>query len=348
MTLAAQVDRPAFIIGSASSGTTLLGIMLDRHSAFACGPELYAFDKRQLYQPLSVVQRNFGKWLKRGLVSDGQIDTPDFFHSRPAYFCDADRLVRWMRAADSLRGFFDAFFLHYLQQRGKLRWAEKTGSNGYYLGHILKLYPLARVIHLVRDGRDVTCSLLRRDPRPYHAVSHWLYNVSAALTWRGHPAYLEVRYESLAAQPEAALRTICQHLDIPFEPQMLAPSTDDYWRRCAPVSIHSTWQNSPLDGPVSTRSIGRWRRELTPQVEALFWRMRLSPWGRRRLGGPCRGVADLMRLLGYAAEPPPALRPVPLRMCGQGLRQFWRRARDHWRCNRGLWLPLTQIAGGGR
>jgi protein-tyrosine sulfotransferase len=354
MTPQPELDRPAFIIGSASSGTTLLGVMLDRHSAFACGPELYAFDKGQIYQPLPVVRRNFGQWLKRGLVSDGQIDTPDFFHSRPAYFCDRDLLAHMMREAESLRDFFDAFFRNYLAHRGKSRWAEKTGSNGYCLGRILKLYPSARVIHLVRDGRDVVCSLLKRDPRPYHAVSHWLYNVSAALAWRGHPAYLEVRYETLAAEPEVSLRTICQHLEIPFEPQMLAASADEYWRQCAPTSIHSSWGNSPFDGGTSTRSIGRWRHELTPQVEALFWRMRLSPWGRRRLrargtdAAPvCAGVADLMRLLGYADEPPIALCPVPLRMCGQGLRQFWRRARDHWRCNRRLWLPLTQLVGRG-
>ena len=344
MTTNLQVDRPVFIVGSASSGTTLLGVMLDRHSQFACGPELYAFDKRQIYQPLPVVRRHFERWLRRGLVSDGQIDTPDFFHSREAYFCDHDRLVALMGEAESLREFFDAFFRNYLQQRGKPRWVEKTGSNGYQLEHILKLYPLARVIHLVRDGRDVVCSLLKRDPRPYHAVSHWLYNVSAALAWREHPAYLEVRYETLVAKPEATLHAICRHLDVAFEPQMLAASENEYWRQCAPTSIHASWRNSPLDDSVSTRSIGRYRHELTSEVEALFWRMQLSRWGRRRLRATHRGAADLMRLLGYADEPPVGLRRVPLRLYRQGFRHFWRRVRDYWRCNHRLWLPLTQVA----
>lgn len=339
-----QVDRPVFIVGSASSGTTLLGVLLDRHSQFACGPELYAFDKRQIYQPFPVVQAAFANWLRRGLVSDGQIDTADFFHSRDAYFCDREMLVQLMQEATSLRAFFDAFFRHYLQHRGKPRWVEKTGSNGYTLGHILQLYPLARVIHLVRDGRDVVCSLLKRDPRPYHAVSHWLYNVSAALAWRDHPAYLEVRYESLVASPEATLRDICQRLGVEFEPQMLVANDDDYWRQRAPVSIHASWRNSPLDGTISTSSVGRYRRELLPETEALFWRMRLSRWGRRRLRAGHRDVADLMRLLGYAEEPPLALRPVPLRLYGQGLGQFWRRVRADWRCNHRLWLPLTQVA----
>ncbi len=339
-----QVDRPVFIVGSASSGTTLLGVMLDRHPQFACGPELYAFDKRQIYQPFPLVQHDFARWLRRGLVSDGQIDTPDFFHSRPAYFCDAERLIRLMHEAESLRAFFDAFFDNYLRQRGKPRWVEKTGSNAYYLDNILKLYPLARVVHLVRDGRDVVCSLLRRDPRPYHAVSHWLYNVSAALGWRGHPAYLEVRYETLVSQPEAALRAICAHVGVDFEPQMLEPAENGYWRQCAADSVHASWGNSPLDGPVSARSVGRYRRELTPAAEALFWRMRLSPWGRRRLRASHAGVADLMKLLGYAEGPPVGLRQVPLGLYGQGLRQFWKRGRAYWRCNRRLWLPLTQVA----
>jgi hypothetical protein len=341
---ALELDRPVFIVGSASSGTTLLGVMLDRHSQLACGPELYAFDKRQIYRRLPLVQRHFEAWLRRGLISDGQIDTPDFFHSRPAYFCDQELLVRLMHAAASLQGFFDAFFGHYLARRGKSRWVEKTGSNGYYLGQILKLYPLARVIHLVRDGRDVVCSLLKRDPRPYHAVSHWLYNVSAALAWRHHPAYLELRYETLVTDPEAALGAICEHLGIAFEPQMLAASDDDYWRRCAPVSVHASWGNSPLDGGVSSRSVGRYRRELTPEVEALFWRMRLSRWGRRRLRASHCGVADLMQRLGYADGPPVGLRPVPLGLYRQGVRQFWRRVRDYWRCNHRLWLPLTRVA----
>lgn len=339
-----HVDRPVFIVGSASSGTTLLGVMLDRHSQFACGPEVYAFDKRQVYAPWPHVQRNIGRWLRRGLLSDGQIDTPDFFHSRDAYFCDAELLVRLAQEAASLRGFFDAFFTNYLQRRGKSRWVEKTGSNGYYLGHILELYPDARVVHLVRDGRDVVCSLLKRDPRPYHAVSHWLYNVSAAVAWRDHPAYLEVKYEALAVQPQATLERICRHLDVAFEPRMLAASQDDYWQSCAPVSIHATWSNNPLSGGVSAQSVGRYKTELTPAVEALFWRLRLSHWGRRRLHVAHRGVADLMRQLGYVDRTPAHVEHVPLKLCVEGLRQFWGRLRANWRRNRQLWLPLTRIA----
>src|SRR5690606_14044733 len=158
------LSRPVFIVGSGSSGTTLLGVMLDRHSQFACGPELYALNKRQIYGPWRRVRSNFARWLETGLLSNGQVDVEDFFHSRGAYFCHGDLLARWARQAGSLREFFDAFSGNYLTQRGKSRWVEKTGSNGYYLHRILKLYPRARIVHMVRDGRDAVCSLLGRDP----------------------------------------------------------------------------------------------------------------------------------------------------------------------------------------
>lgn len=340
---ALDLSRPVFIVGSGSSGTTLLGVMLDRHSQFACGPELYALNKRQVYGPWRHVRARFAEWLEAGLLSNGQVDVEDFFHSRGAYFCDGGRLAEWARQADSLRDFFDTFCTNYLTQRSKARWVEKTGSNGYYLRHILKLYPRARIVHMVRDGRDAVCSLLGRDPRPYHCVSHWLYNVAAALAWRGHPAYIEIKYEDLATTPEPTLQRLCAHLEVEFEPAMLERSKDDYWKTQAANAIHGSWKANPLSGGVSAASVGRYKTDLAPDVLALFWRMRLSPWGKRRLRAKLATVADLMPALGYADGPPPDLGPVPHGLCRQGIRRFLRRARRNWHLNSGLWWPLTYV-----
>ena len=197
---ALDLDAPVLIVGSASTGNTLLGVMLDRHSHFACGPELYAFDKKQIYGSFARVKRKFPEWLRSGLLSDGQIDTPDFFHAHDAYFCDREWLSALAEQSVSLRDLFDRFFRHYLDRRSKFRWVEKTGSNVYCLDKILELYPSARVIHTVRDGRDVMCSLAKRNATPYHAASHWLYHTSAALAWRG-VAFLD-RHSHFACGPE--------------------------------------------------------------------------------------------------------------------------------------------------
>jgi len=46
-----------------------------------------------------------------------------------------------------------------LRKNPKLRILEKTVSNGLRLDYVLEVIPEAQIIHLVRDGRDVTASI---------------------------------------------------------------------------------------------------------------------------------------------------------------------------------------------
>jgi hypothetical protein len=338
-----ELDRPVFIVGSASSGTTLLSVMLDRHSVLACGPELFVFDKPAVYGPYDVFRDRLGDWLRDGLVGDGQVKASVFFHSLDVYYCEADGLVRLAREADDLRGFFDRFFAAYLERRGKQRWVEKTGSNAYCFAEILRRWPEARMVHIVRDGRDVVCSLLQREADAYHAASHWAYNVAAGLAWRGHPAYLEVKYESLVREPRATLKRVCRHLGVAFEPGMLAATDDAYWHRQATGAIHASWNADPRSGEISTRSIGRHAAELSNDVAALFWRLKLTRWARRRLGVPFAGVRELMRTLGYGDGPPAGLGQVPWMPLKRGLRDYWRRVRAARARGEPIPPPLTTI-----
>src|SRR5258708_5191931 len=59
------------------------------------------------------------------------------------------------------RAALEAPYLAYAAQHGKPGWGDKTP---YYIGHIDELrrvFPEARIVNLVRDGRDVALSLLR-------------------------------------------------------------------------------------------------------------------------------------------------------------------------------------------
>ena len=53
------------------------------------------------------------------------------------------------------------------ERRGKPRWAEKTPLNIAHLGWVLSHFPRARVIHVIRDGRDVVCSLRHHPVRRF-------------------------------------------------------------------------------------------------------------------------------------------------------------------------------------
>ncbi|KRB86646.1 hypothetical protein ASE00_08155 [Sphingomonas sp. Root710] len=94
---------------------------------------------------------------------------------------------------------------------------------------ILWLWPDARFIHLVRDGRDVAQANVaaRRAGNLWHGIADW---VEAEVLWdrMSHklPAdrQLSLRYEVLASDTEYELRRVCDYLGLPFDPAMLGPA----------------------------------------------------------------------------------------------------------------------------
>src|SRR4051795_10219506 len=125
------------------------------------------------------------------------------------------------------RAALEAPYLAYAAQHGKPGWGDKTP---YYIGHIdelRRLFAEARIVNLVRDGRDVALSLLRV---PFGPANTW----AAAHQWRdaidaGERAaerlgadLLTVRYEDLVAAPETAIPAVCEFLGIGYRPEMLA------------------------------------------------------------------------------------------------------------------------------
>ena len=338
-----QLDRPFLIVSSASSGSTLLSVLLDRHPLIACGPELSIFNKSRFYQHFDVVRDRLGQWIERGLSTDGQAEYRDFFFNLNSYYWDTETLVELANDSSNHREFLDQFFAAYLQKRGKIIWGEKTGSNAYCVEQFLSLYPDARVVHLVRDGRDVVCSLMGRSDSPYHAVSHWLYNVSACVALRGKRSYLEVRYEDLVSNPNRELERICSHIGVEFDSRMLANNSDGYWKRAAHANVHKSWQQDPFSGRISRASVGKYRTDLSTDVDRLFWRLRLSPFSRRRLKVSHRGVADLMVLLGYVEAPPTTIPRLSLRNYRAVIAEGLSRSKREFRMERRIWLPLTWV-----
>src|SRR5262249_21784407 len=128
----------------------------------------------------------------------------------------------------------DAIYLAYAERHGKQRWGDKTPMYMQELPLLAELFPHARFVHIVRDGRDASTSFLNM---PAGVVPEmWVHPRSAAgfaCEWRtqvraarrlgrrvGH-RYTEVRYEQLATDPEGVLAHVCEFAGIAFEPAML-------------------------------------------------------------------------------------------------------------------------------
>ena len=209
-------DPPApFVVGAARSGTTLLRMMLDAHGELALPFET------QLLPELIDLQAEGAtpEQLAEHLVS----------HRRwPDFGLDADR----QRAAFAAVEPFDlgeamrTFYRAYAESQGKPRWGDKSPGYALHIRRIAEVMPEAHFVHLIRDGRDVRLSQLRRGSGHPTAAKHarrWKRRVKRGRRQGGRvPHYMEVRYEALIADPEPELRRICGFVGLDFDPVMLS------------------------------------------------------------------------------------------------------------------------------
>jgi hypothetical protein len=117
---------------------------------------------------------------------------------------------------------FIARFESELRDSGKARWVEKTPRHVLHLGEILAAFPNARIILMMRDGRDVACSIRDRVGDFETGINRWLDHNAAADPYRDRPEVRVLKYEDLVADPERELREICAFLGEPFDPAMLS------------------------------------------------------------------------------------------------------------------------------
>ncbi len=225
-----------FIVGCPRSGTTLLQRMADAHPLLGVTNESRWFDKRWIVE-----------WLDegRGLTREGFV-TPEL-GSRMVEHPRFSRLKMSREEVFMLLGngqpvsfadFVTRLFDLYGQRIGKALVGNKTPIYVRRLHTLHKLWPGARFVHLIRDGRDVCLSVVpwakgpifkdkfntSRD-YPISTVALW-WELSVRLgrqagKFLGPELYYEIRYESLIRNPEEECAALCAFLGLPYDGAML-------------------------------------------------------------------------------------------------------------------------------
>jgi tetratricopeptide (TPR) repeat protein len=97
---------------------------------------------------------------------------------------------------------------------GKKRWVEKTPSHIFHIKKLSLYRPNSQFILMLRDGRDVVCSLKdRTDLKTYvDRIERWIYDNLAGLPYWNDPRVMVVKYENLIAHTEMTLKKIFSFL----------------------------------------------------------------------------------------------------------------------------------------
>ena len=258
------MKQPFFLVGAERSGTTLLRLMLSHHPEIECAPEFEFLVERmpddegwpdlETYREWLTTNRVF---LPHELRVDRALDYPALMRSFVDQYCD--------RSGKPIRG--ATCHLHFER--------------------LERIWPEARYVHLLRDGRDVarSCIAMGWEGNVWYGADRWIVAVE---TWaelcRRVPAdrRIEIRYEDVITDPEAVLARVCAFLGTAFDPKMM-----DYQA------------NSTYSRPDPAR-IGQWSRSLSSADLALL---------EARIGG-------LLRENGYEESGVPPARLGRLRKLG--------------------------------
>lgn len=181
-------------------------------------------------------------------------------------YADRARLISAVRALCD--GVFEEFV-----EAPATRVAERTPLHVYHLPLIAEVYPEARFVHIVRDGRDVARSLVAQEWGPdsiSEAAEEWRSSVVAGRAGAAGlgGGVLEVRYEELLRDPRGGVERIYGHLG-------LAGGVD--------AGVAAAGEVANLGGHDARVGAGKWRER----------------WGRRELREFERVAGDLLRELGY-------------------------------------------------
>lgn len=211
---------PLFVVGMPRSGTTLLSAMLDAHSQIAITPETHFYTRcRSAEAPEADTVEEVWECLRQQPgVQDMQLT-------------DAERRRIVERAQQVDRpgppALLRALGTTFAERSGAAVWGEKTPDHLAHVSALLRDFPSAAVVCIVRDPRDVCLSLQgvpwNRDSLPEAA---WTWRQYARASERYRDAFphqfRELRYEELLTRPEALLRDVLRWLEVPFEERVLA------------------------------------------------------------------------------------------------------------------------------
>jgi hypothetical protein len=261
-----------FFAGCSRSGTTLLRRIGDAH------PEL-AIVREQHWLP------RYWEW-RVGITPDGFV-TPDLLDMLgadrrfPAFEIPFKRVAELVEngSPKHYSRFVSELFDLHGELRGKRFVGEKTPKYVRHLRTLNELWPHAKIVHLIRDGRDVALSLLDwskaernvgrfptwdEDPVTTTAL-YWEWNVRLgreADALLGPERYYESRYEALVADPELECQKLCDFLALAYDPAMLR-FHEGRTKSKPGLSAKKSWQ------PV-TAGLRSWQEQMAPGDVARF------------------------------------------------------------------------------
>jgi hypothetical protein len=248
------------VVGVGRSGTTLLQTMLGGHHTICMLPETQFFHRyvgrigfgnligRPYLKNVASLRLERDRRLQRSGV------TPARLNQRGMTACAAYRLL--VSEYCSMQNARDEFAYS----------GDKDARAIDYLSRLKGCCPNVKVLHIVRDPRDVMVSRRKAEWSSGRTLIREVVTCVAqyqasrtAEELFGMENYFEVKYEDLIADPEGTLRGICDFMDLPYDGKMVTS-----YRQVASRLVDDSekaWKGN-VSQPILKDNSGKWIGEL--------------------------------------------------------------------------------------
>ena len=266
-----------FILGNPRSGTSLFRLMLNSHSMINATPEcgfLHWWYKKYADWDRSCVTSNRLDEYISDLESSKRIEDWKMDYAQLK-----EKIVQ--ENPDNYAKLGEIVYVFYGEQKGK-KAKVIADKNNYYINHfndLNEIWPDAKYILVIRDGRDVACSYLNIETlvtnSPYKPklstdiktiAKEWLtnnQNVLSFLESLNNNQFMVIRYEDFVTNSELYLTKVCNFLGLNFESNMLNYYIKNAKEQDEPLSSLD-WKKKTLEKP-DKDNIGKYKMELEKQ-----------------------------------------------------------------------------------
>lgn len=200
---------------------------------------------RQLIWSVDQTRRSLGEYLSQSDI-DSAVDEADY----------------------SACGIIQGIYQRLASRAGKRVAGDKSPNDLLFLRILVKMGLMEsdiKIIHLIRDVRDVVLSLQKVDwdtdgienwfPRLWGHSNLYLHELFGQLPGR----YRMIRYEDLVADPQRHVRELAGFLDVPFQEKMMDPAQRG--ERYAAAADHKNIKEPFLAGRA-----GAWRERMSAEL----------------------------------------------------------------------------------
>lgn len=245
-------ERPVFIVGVPRSGTTLLASLISSHHEISCGPETQFFNQTTIEEREKAV--NDPEWPKHGVKLVTQLHLagkPVFRH----FDLSTEDIENYLcEKAPSQRALLESLTVQFSQKQGKRLWAEKTPGHLHHVEEIKRIFPSAKIIHIVRDPRDTSRSM-SEVPWASDSLVVNAYRWCEDMRIARDLSCFTMRYEDLLDEPDEVMGSLFRYLNV-------GPSQADYsviQPNSSVVAKGEKWK-SKVQEPIDPTNAFKWKK----------------------------------------------------------------------------------------